>query len=157
MADSQAKPSLTLTTTDTDIRAGEAVDIDIASDIDITGFTASDITVTGGTRGALTGSGMSWTLSVTAGTAGTMTVAIAEDAVSPGNTAVSQTFTVTAEDLVATTLDRISGNNQSSVVSTALSNPFVVEVQGPKWRCALRCDCGFCRDRRRRHVIGIQV
>ena len=81
-----SQATLTLTTTDTDIRAGEAVDIDIASDIDITGFTASDITVTGGTRGALTGSGMDWTLSVTAGAAGTMTIAIAEDAVSPGNT-----------------------------------------------------------------------
>ena len=45
------------------------------------------------------------------------------------NTAVSQDFTVTAEDLVATTLDRISGNSQTAVVSTALSNPFVVEVQ----------------------------
>ena len=42
---------------------------------------------------------------------------------------VSQDFTVTAEDLVATTLDRISGNSQTAVVSTALSNPFVVEVQ----------------------------
>ena len=49
MAESQAKPSSRLPLTDTDIRAGEAVDIDIASDIDITGFTASDITVTGGT------------------------------------------------------------------------------------------------------------
>ena len=87
---------LTLTTTDTDIRAGESVDIDIASDIDITGFTASDITVTGGTRGALTGSGMSWTLAVTAGSAGTMTVAIAEDAVDPGNVVASEDFTVTA-------------------------------------------------------------
>ena len=48
---------------------------------------------------------------------------------SPGNTAVSQDFTVTAEDLVATTLDRISGNSQTAVVSTALPNPFVVEVQ----------------------------
>ena len=40
---------LTLTTTDTDIRAGEAVDISIASDIDITDITSqpSDITVTG--------------------------------------------------------------------------------------------------------------
>ena len=87
---------LTLTTTVTDIRAGEAVDISIASDIDLTNFTASDITVTGGTRGALTGSGTSWTLAVTAGSAGTMTIAIAEDAVSPGNTAVSQDFPVTA-------------------------------------------------------------
>ena len=87
---------LTLTTTDTDIRAGEAVDISIASDIDITDFTASDITVTGGTRGALTGSGMSWTLAVTAGAAGTMTVAISEDAVDPGNVVASEDFTVTA-------------------------------------------------------------
>ena len=87
---------LTITTTDTDIRAGEAVDINIASDIDVTDFVDSDITVTGGTRGALTGSGTSWTLAVTAGSAGTMTVAIAENAVSPGNTAVSQDFTVTA-------------------------------------------------------------
>ena len=47
----------------------------------------------------------------------------------PGNVAASQDFTVTAEDLVATTLDRISGNSQTAVVSTALSNPFVVEVQ----------------------------
>ena len=33
-----SQATLTLTTTDTDIRAGEAVDIDIASDIDISDF-----------------------------------------------------------------------------------------------------------------------
>ena len=105
---------LTLTTTDTDIRAGEAVDISIASDIDITGFTASDITVTGGTRGALTGSGMSWTLSVTAGSAGTMTIAIAEDAVSPGNVAASQDFTVNARATATITFDDASGESGGS-------------------------------------------
>ena len=39
------------------------------------------------------------------------------------------TFTATAEALVATTVVRISGNNQSAIVSTALSAPFVVEVR----------------------------
>ena len=48
----QPQATLTLSTTDTDIREGEAVDIDIASDVDISDFVASDITVTGGTRGA---------------------------------------------------------------------------------------------------------
>ena len=105
---------LTLTTTDTDIRVGEAVDINIASDIDITGFTASDITVTGGTRGALTGSGTSWTLAVTAGSAGTMTIAIAEDAVSPGNTAVSQNFTVNARATATITFDDTTGESGGS-------------------------------------------
>ena len=50
----QSQATLTLSTTDTDIRAGEPVDIEIDSDIDISNFVASDITVTGGTRGALT-------------------------------------------------------------------------------------------------------
>ena len=54
MAFEDAAATLTLSTTDTDIREGEAVDISIASDIDIEDFVASDITVTGGTRGMLT-------------------------------------------------------------------------------------------------------
>ena len=74
----QNQATLTLSTTDTDIRAGEPVDIDIDSDIDISNFVASDCTVTNGTRGALTiNSVTSATLRVTAGSAGTMTVAIA--------------------------------------------------------------------------------
>ena len=50
----QSQATLTLSTTDTDIRVGEAVDIEIASNIDIRNFTASDCTVANGTRGALT-------------------------------------------------------------------------------------------------------
>ena len=46
-----------------------------------------------------------------------------------GITAISFTATGTAEDLVATTLDRISGNDQTATVSTVLDDPFVVEVQ----------------------------
>ena len=46
-----------------------------------------------------------------------------------GITSISFTATGTAEDLVATTLDRISGNDQTATVSTVLDDPFVVEVQ----------------------------
>ena len=87
--------TITLSTTDTDIRAGDTVTIDIDSSIDIT-LTDSNITVTGGTRGTLTGSGQDYALSVTAGDAGTLTVSIAEDAVPEGNAAVSEDFTITA-------------------------------------------------------------
>ena len=102
---------LTLITTDTDIRAGEAVDISIASDIDISDFVASDVTVIGGTRGALTGSGTSWTLAVTAGSAGTMTVSIAEDSVTPGNVLASENFTINARAASAITFDDPSGES----------------------------------------------
>ena len=96
---------LIITTTDTDIRAGEAVDFTITSDIAITGFTAPDITVTGGTRGALTAnSATSYTLRVTAGSgAGSIVISIPEDVVSPGNAAASQTFTRNALATVAIT------------------------------------------------------
>ena len=91
LAFKSSQATLTLSTTDTDIREGEAVDIDIASDVDISDFVASDITVTGGTRGALTeNSATSYTLRVTAGSAGTLTVSIAEDAVTPGNAVASK-------------------------------------------------------------------
>ena len=115
--------TLTLSTTDTDIRVGEAVDIEIASDIDISNFVASDITVTGGTRGALTiNSATSATLRVTAGSAGTMTVAIAEDVVDPGNAAASQDFTVNAapevDAVLEITLDATSAENGEVVNAT---------------------------------------
>ena len=106
----QNQATLTLSTTDTDIRAGEPVDIEIDSDIDISNFVASDITVTGGTRGALTtNSADDYTLRVTAGSAGTMTVAIAEDAVDPGNAAASQDFTVNARVTATITFDDSEG------------------------------------------------
>ena len=108
----------TITTTDTDIREGDIVPISIVSDIDITGFTADDITVTGGTRGSLTGSGKTYALSVTAGTPGTLNIAIGKDAVSPGNAAISQDFTINAPDLtfVATT------PTDNTVTATLTSN-----------------------------------
>ena len=93
---------------------------------------------------------------MTAGSAGTMTIAIAEDAVSPGNVAVSQDFTVTAEDLVATTLDRISGNSQTAVVSTALSDPFVVEVQDQNGDALSGVTVTFAVTGRWRHTLGIR-
>ena len=104
--------TLTLSTTDTDIREGEAVDIDIDSDADVSGFTASDITVTGGTRGALTtNSATSYTLRVTAGSAGMMTVSIAEDVVTEGNIAASEDFTINARATATITFDDASGES----------------------------------------------
>ena len=115
--------TLTLSTDDTDIRAGEPVDIEIASDIDISNFTASDITVTNGTRGALTkNADDDYTLRVTAGSVGTMTISIAEDVVDPGNAAASQDFTVNAapevDAVLDITLDATSAENGEVVNAT---------------------------------------
>ena len=86
--------TLTITTTDTDIQANETVNFTIASDIDVTNFVQSDITVTGATINSFSGSGRAWTLNVTAAAgAGTIVVSIAQDAVSPGNNSISQSFT----------------------------------------------------------------
>ena len=89
--------TFTITTTDTDIQENETVDFTIAADIDVTDFVQSDITVTGATINSLSGSGRSWTLNVTAAAgAGNIVISIAQDAVSPGNHAVSETFTRSA-------------------------------------------------------------
>ena len=97
MAVEDAGATLTISTDETNIVSGGAVNIKIASDIDISGFTATDITVTNGTRGSLTRTdARNYVLAVTAGNAGTLTVSIAADVVSPGNAAVSQDFTVNA-------------------------------------------------------------
>ena len=119
----QNQATLTLSTDDTDIRAGEPVDIEIDSDIDISNFVASDATVTNGTRGALTiNSATSATLRVTAGSAGMMTVEIAEDAVDPGNAAASQDFTVNARVVATITFDDTTGEAGGSTgVNIALS------------------------------------
>ena len=115
LAFQSSQATLTLSTADTDIRAGEPVDIEIDSDIDISNFVASDITVTGGTRGALTiNSVTSATLRVTAGSAGTMTVAIAADAVDPGNAAASEDFTVNARVTATITFDDSEGESGGS-------------------------------------------
>ena len=126
--DGGGQATLTLSTDDTDIRAGEAVDINIASDIDIENFVASDITVTGGTRGALTETAADdYTLRVTAGSAGTMTVSIAEDAVDPGNAAASQDFTVNARVTPTITFDDTEGESGGS---TGVNIAFSESVTG---------------------------
>ena len=120
--------TLTISTTDTDIRVGEAVDINIASDIDIEDFVASDIAVTGGTRGALTeNSATSYTLRVTAGSAGTLTVSIAEDAVTPGNVLASEDFTVNARATATIAFDDASGESGGS---TGVNIAFGESVSG---------------------------
>ena len=126
-----SQATLTLSTTDTDIRAGEPVDIEIDSDIDISNFVAADITVTNGTRGALTiNSATSATLRVTAGSAGTMTVAIGEDAVDPANVAASQDFTVNARVVATITFDDTTGESGGSTgVNIALSESVGTSLQ----------------------------
>ena len=56
-----------------------------------------------------------------------MTLTLAEDAVTPPNTAVSASIDYT-ETLVATTLEVVSGDGQSAQVGNALANPLVVRV-----------------------------
>ena len=110
--------TFTISATDTDIRAGEQVNINISSDIDISGFTATDITVSGGTRGALTRTdARNYVLAVTAGTAGTLTISIAGDVVDPGNNAASQNFTINARISATISFDktRISAGESTQV------------------------------------------
>ena len=59
-------------------------------------------------------------------TAGTNTVTATAAGIS---TTITFTATATAEDLVATTLVRLSGNGQTGTVGKELDDPFVVEVQ----------------------------
>ena len=110
--------TFTISTTDTDIRAGQQVNINIASDIDITGFAATDVTVTGGTRGTLTRTdARNYVLAVTAGAAGTLTISIAGDVVDPGNNAASQNFTINTRISATISFDktRISAGESTQV------------------------------------------
>ena len=88
------------------------------------------VTAGGGSLSAssvTTGSNGSAQATLTLGsTAGTNTVTATATGVT---TSVTFTATAEAEDLVATSIVRISGNSQSAVVSSELSNPFVVEVR----------------------------
>ena len=87
--------NLTITTTHGDIYAGQSVTFAIASDIDITDFTLSDISTTGASHVSFGTFGeRMWRLQVTADDgAGEIVISIAENVVSPGNVAVSETFT----------------------------------------------------------------
>ena len=134
--DGVSQATLTITTDDSDIRVGETVDFDIASDIDISDFAASDITVTGGTRGTLTETdAQNFVLSVVVGSTASLTIAIAENAVTPGNAAVSQSFTVKARiagtiafsetaletDGTATVTVTLNGAPDSNLASSSLT------------------------------------
>ena len=70
---------------------------------------------------------MDWTLAVTAGSAGTMTIAIAEDAVSPGNTASSQDFTVTAAAITFASTIAAQSWTVGTAVSLTLPEPLRAE------------------------------
>ena len=107
MAFVQTNATYTLSTDDTDIRAGETgVEIDIVSDVDVSGLAQADFSITGGTiTGFTITDAQNAVLTVTAGNAGTMTITLAENAGSPNNAETSQNFTVNAIATVAISLD----------------------------------------------------
>ena len=127
----QLTATLTISTDDTDIRPNEQVNINIVSDIDISDFAATDITVRGGTRGTLTRTdARNYVLSVTAASsAGTMTVSIAQNVVSPGNAAVSQNFTINPNPVVKSDLV-VSITGTTSIVQGQRTN-----TNGSRNRC----------------------
>lgn len=87
------------------IYGGQTVDFTIQSDIDITDFTFDDVVLTGGTfvSIALTAT-RTWRYRATADAgAGPISLIIREDAVNPGNHAISQTFTRLANPTVTIT------------------------------------------------------
>ena len=89
-------------------------------------MTRGDLTLDVGTLGAtLTRvSATVYTIPVTAPSSGsgTMTLTLAEDAVTPPNSAVSESVNY-VETLVATDLEPVSGDGQSAQVGNALSEP----------------------------------
>ena len=97
----------------------------------VTGMERSDLSLDVGTLGAslIAVSTTVYRIPVTAPSSGSgrMTLTLAEDAVTPPNTAVSASIDY-AEPPVATMLEIVSGDNQSATVSTALANDLVVRV-----------------------------
>ena len=117
---------------------GGSGDIAIDFDADVTGFLLSDVIVTGATANSLTAnSATSYTLNVTAiAGAGTITVSIAEDVVSPSNAAASETFTRLALPTISIAFDDTEGesggttgvsiNSTAAITGLALSDFNVV-------------------------------
>ena len=117
------RPTITITTTDTDIRESETFNVAIVFSESVTGFTASDITITGGTLGTLTGSGDTYAIPVTAGTgAGSIVISIAANVVNEGNAAASATFTRLAlPTITITTTDTDIRENETFNVDISFS------------------------------------
>ncbi len=102
----------------------------------VTGFNASDVAVAGATKGVLSGSGSSYTMAIT-GTGGTITVAVSERAVTPGNEAATfsnfyqDTWTITLQttpSVVAMELIRIPAGTFSMGAPTTELNRFPDEA-----------------------------
>ena len=129
VADVKITPTITFA--NTDLVPNQQTLATITFPQDVNGFTRADLTLDVGTLGAslITVSTTVYRISVTAPSSGsgTMTLSIAEDAVMPENNTVSASIDY-AEPPVATTLEIVSGDNQSATVSTALANPLVVQV-----------------------------
>ena len=126
-----ARITPTITFSNTDLIPNQQTLATITFPQDVSSLTRADLTLDVGTLGATltTVSRTVYRIPVTAPSSGsgTMTLSIAEDAVTPPNTAVSASVNY-AEPLVATTLEIVSGNNQSAQVNTALPNDLIVQV-----------------------------
>lgn len=126
MAVAESDAVLTISTDETNLHTGKTFDIDITSDIDISSFVVGDVTVTGGTANSLTETdAQNWVLNVTAGSVGTMNVAIAQDVVSPGNVAVDQDFTIVARATVTIAFadSEVDGGDSADATVTFSESP----------------------------------
>ena len=90
----EADAVLDITVSPATVESGGVATVTFTFDKEVTDFTAADVTVSAGTKGALSGSGLSYTMSVTAPSSGsgTITVSVGEDVVTPGNNADSVSF-----------------------------------------------------------------
>ena len=94
----EADAVLDITVSPATVESGGVATVTFTFDKEVTDFTAADVTVSAGTKGALSGSGLSYTMPVTAplSGSGTITVSVGEDVVTPGNNADSVSFVYTA-------------------------------------------------------------
>ena len=126
-----ARITPTITFSNTDLVPNQQTLATITFPQAVTGMTRGDLTLDVGTLGATltTVSTTVYRIPVTAPSSGSgsMTLTLAEDAVTPPNSAVSESVNY-AETLVATALEVVSGDGQSAQVGNALANPLVVQV-----------------------------
>lgn len=106
-------PAVTITSTAANPTNVAAIPVTVTFSEPVTGFTAADVAVTGGTLGTISGSGATYTFTVTASTAGTVTVNIPSGVV---NDAAGNTNTA------ANTLSRIFDNIKPTATITSSSS-----------------------------------
>jgi hypothetical protein len=93
----------------------------------VSGLTADNITIggTGVTKGALTGGGTTWTLALTAATAGNITVSITKDGIETGQKQVT-VYVQGPSGIIYT----VAANGDTDTTTTALTFTFSAAVSG---------------------------